>query len=73
MMWMLSHHCAALFFSLVREAASGSGHDAEAAAHSRALAMVSRDIAAAIRALDSAGSKPIPPAPPTPTSPAPAN
>lgn len=44
--------------SMVREAASGSGHDALAAAHSRALATVSRDIADAIRAIDSAGAKP---------------
>lgn len=55
--------------SLVREAASGSGHDVLAAAHSRALATVSRDIAAAIRALDSAGSKPISPALPVPPAP----
>ncbi len=50
--------------SLVREAANGSGHDAVAAAHSRALASVSRDIAAAIRSLDTAGAKPAPPAAP---------
>ena len=35
--------------SLVREAVSGADFDAIAAAHSRALAQVSRDIAAAIR------------------------
>jgi hypothetical protein len=46
--------------SLVREAANGSGHEALAAAHSRALATVSRDIADAIRATDSAGAKPAP-------------
>ncbi len=50
--------------SMVREAASGSGYDAVAAAHSRALATVSRDIAASIRTLESAGSKPSTPAPP---------
>lgn len=61
--------------SLVREAANGSGHDALAAAHSRALATVSRDIAAAIRAIDAAGAKPAPPvssAPPAPPVSAPA-
>jgi len=58
--------------SLVREAASGSSHDGLAAAHSRALATVSRDIAAAIRSLDSAGSKSSTPAlPAPPDSPAP--
>ena len=36
--------------SQVREAANGAGYDAVAAAHGRALAAVSRDIAAAIRA-----------------------
>jgi len=35
--------------STVREPVSGSGYDALVAAHSRALATVSRDIAAAIR------------------------
>jgi uncharacterized lipoprotein YmbA len=68
--------------SLAREAAGGPGHDALAAAHSRALATVSRDIAAAIRALDSAGSKsstqtlpapPDSPAPPAPPASAPSS
>jgi hypothetical protein len=36
--------------SLVREAAIGAGYDSVVAAHGRALAAVSRDIAAAIRA-----------------------
>jgi len=36
--------------STVREAAQGAGYDAVVAAHGRALAAVSRDIAAAIRA-----------------------
>ena len=36
--------------SVVREATAGTGYDALAAAHSRALAVVSRDIAAAVRA-----------------------
>lgn len=36
--------------SVVREAAGGAGYDAVVAAHGRALAAVSRDIAAAIRA-----------------------
>ena len=39
----------------VREAASDKGYDALAAAHSRALARLSRDIADAVRALDRAG------------------
>ena len=39
----------------VREVASDKGYDALAAAHSRALARLSRDIAAAVRALDLAG------------------
>jgi len=55
--------------SLVREAANGSGHDAVAAAHSRALATVSREIADAIRATDSAGAKPAPPTSPAPPAP----
>ena len=42
--------------TLAREAVHGDGFDALAAAHSRALATVSRDIAAAIRA--EAGGKP---------------
>jgi uncharacterized lipoprotein YmbA len=37
--------------SVVREAAGGAGYDALVAAHSRALASVSRDIAAAVRAV----------------------
>ena len=39
----------------VREAASESGYDALAAAHSRALARLSEDIAEAVRALERAG------------------
>ncbi len=57
--------------SLVKEAAGGSGYGMLAAAHSRALAAVSRDIAAAIRATETAGAKPSPPAPSTPPAPAP--
>jgi uncharacterized lipoprotein YmbA len=37
--------------SVAREATAGAGYDALAAAHSRALMAVSRDIAAAVRAL----------------------
>jgi uncharacterized lipoprotein YmbA len=57
--------------SLAREAVNGSDFDALAAAHNRALAAVSREIAAAIRSLDSAAkpASPAPPAPPAAPSP----
>jgi uncharacterized lipoprotein YmbA len=42
--------------TLAREAVQGTGYEQLAAAHSRALAAVSRDIAAAIRATAEAGS-----------------
>lgn len=60
--------------SLVKEAANGSGYDALAAAHNRALASVSRDIAAAIRALGSApaGAESAPSASSSPPPPSPA-
>lgn len=60
--------------SSVREPVSGAGYEAIVAAHSRALASVSREIADAIRRIDPAGAKPAPPtatAPPAPPASAP--
>lgn len=58
--------------SLVKEPASGSGYDALAAAHSRALASVSRDIAVAVRALGQAAAEPASAASSSPSTPSPA-
>ena len=46
--------------TVAREAVHGQGFDALAGAHSRALAQVSADIAAAIRAASSDAAKPLP-------------
>jgi uncharacterized protein len=45
----------------VRETTQGKGYDALAAAHSRAVAQLSRDIAAAVQALESTGAVPAAP------------
>ena len=57
--------------SLVKGTANGSGYDALAAAHGRALVTVSRDIAVAIRATETAGAKTAPTPSPPPATPAP--
>jgi len=41
----------------VREETAGKGYDALAAAHRRALARLSQDIANAVRALDGGGAR----------------
>jgi len=44
-------------FNTVREETAGKGYDALAAAHRRALARLSQDIANAVRALDGGGAR----------------
>jgi len=56
--------------SVARESTNGDGYDAIVAAHGRALATVSREIAESIR---SAASTPAGPTPPGPTQPGPAS